>query len=401
MRISTSQIYTGGSSSILDGQSALYKLQNQLSTGKKFLSAKDDPVAAAQVLLNSQSLAITSQYADNQATASDQLGLEEDRLQSIVDSVMYIKEQVVAGNNSSYSDSQREYIAEDLQSQFDFLMGIANSTDANGYYLFSGYQGTTKPFQQLADGTVQYVGDDGQRLMQVGSTRQIAVSDSGSDVFQNILTGNGTFAVGAASGNTGTGVVDSSSVLDLSAWSGDNYEIAFTSATDYTVTDTTTSTVIGSYTYTSGSEITAIDGVSLSIEGVPAAGDTFTVEPSTNQSVFTTLQNLITAFSTDVSGDDAAAASVRNIIAAESENLDRALENVSSVEASIGSRRSELTSLTSVSEALVLQYKDRISDLQDIDYAETISAFIQQQTQLEAAQSSFATISGLSLFNYL
>jgi len=245
------------------------------------------------------------------------------------------------------------------------------------------------------------VGDDGQRLMQVGSTRQIAVSDSGSDVFQNILTGNGTFAVGAASGNTGTGVVDTSSVLDLSAWSGDNYEIAFTSATDYTVTDTTTSTVIGSYTYSSGSEITAIDGISLSIEGEPAAGDTFTVEPSTNQSIFTTLQNLITAFSTDVSGNETAAASVRNIIAAESANLGRALENVSSVEASIGSRRSELTSLTSVSEALVLQYKDRISNLQDIDYAETISAFIQQQTQLEAAQSSFATISGLSLFNYL
>ena len=401
MRISTSQIYQSGARSLLDGQSSLYKLQNQLSSGKRFLSAQDDPVAAAQVLLNSQSLAINSQYADNQANATDQLALEEDRLQSIVESVQYIMEQVVAGGNASYSDSQREYIAQNLQSQFDFLLGMANSTDASGYYLFSGYQGNTQPFQQLANGSVQYVGDDGQRLLQVGASRQIAVSDSGRDIFESIRDGNGTFSLAAASANTGTGIIGSGSVLNPTTWTGDNYQIQFTSATNYTVTDTTTSTVIGSYAYASDTEITAIPGISFSIEGTPAAGDTFTVAPSANQSVFTTLQNLISAFSTNISGNATAGASVRNTINAEMENLDRVLENVSTVQASIGSRRSELSSLSNVSEALELQYKERLSNLQDIDYAEVISAFAQQQMQLEAAQSSFAKISGLSLFNYL
>jgi len=401
MRISTSQIYQSGARSLLDGQSSLYKLQNQLSSGKRFLSAQDDPVAAAQVLLNSQSLAINSQYADNQANATDQLALEEDRLQSIVESVQYIMEQVVAGGNASYSDSQREYIAQNLQSQFDFLLGMANSTDASGYYLFSGYQGNTQPFQQLANGSVQYVGDDGQRLLQVGASRQIAVSDSGRDIFESIRDGNGTFSLAAASANTGTGIIGSGSVLNPTTWTGDNYQIQFTSATNYTVTDTTTSTVIGSYAYASDTEITAVPGISFSIEGTPAAGDTFTVAPSTNQSVFATLQNLISAFSTNISGNATAGAAVRNTINAEMENLDRVLENVSTVQASIGSRRSELSSLSNVSEALELQYKERLSNLQDIDYAEVISAFAQQQMQLEAAQSSFAKISGLSLFNYL
>lgn len=401
MRISTSQIFQAGSRNLLDGQSKLYKLQNQLSTGKKFLSAQDDPVAAAQVLLNSQSLAINSQYADNQANATDQLALEEDRLQSVVDSVQYIMEQVVAGGNASYSDSQREFIAQNLQSQFDFMLGMANSTDASGYYLFSGYQGSTKPFQQMTNGSVVYAGDDGQRLLQVGASRQIAVSDSGRDIFQNVRTGNGTFSLAASSSNTGTGVIGSGSVLDPTAWTGDNYQIQFTSATNYTVTDTTTSTVIGSYSYVSDTEITALPGISFSIEGTPAAGDTFTVAPSTNQSIFTTLQNLITAFSTDISGNAVAGAEVRNTINAEMENLDRTLETVSTVQASIGSRRSELSSLTNVSEALELQYKERLSNLQDIDYAEVISAFSEQQMQLEAAQASFAKVSALSLFNYL
>lgn len=401
MRISTSQIFQAGSRNLLDGQSKLYKLQNQLSTGKKFLSAQDDPVAAAQVLLNSQSLAINSQYADNQANATDQLALEEDRLQSVVDSVQYIMEQVVAGGNASYSDSQREFIAQNLQSQFDFMLGMANSTDASGYYLFSGYQGSTKPFQQMTNGSVVYAGDDGQRLLQVGSSRQIAVSDSGRDIFQNVRTGNGTFSLAASSSNTGTGVIGSGSVLDPTVWTGDNYQIQFTSATNYTVTDTTTSTVIGSYSYVSDTEITAIPGISFSIEGTPAAGDSFTVAPSTNQSIFTTLQKLITAFSTDISGNAVAGAEVRNTINAEMENLDRALETVSTVQASIGSRRSELSSLTNVSEALELQYKERLSNLQEIDYAEVISAFSEQQMQLEAAQASFAKVSALSLFNYL
>lgn len=404
MRISTNQIYDAGARSILDNQSSLYKLQNQLSSGKRFLSASDDPVAAAQVLLNTQSQKINAQYADNQANASSQLALEESRLQSIVDSVQYVMEQVVAGGNSSYSDSQREFIAENLQSQFDFLLGMANSTDANGYYLFSGYQGNTQPFQQQANGSVKYVGDDGQRLMQVGASRQIAVSDSGRDIFESIRTGNGTFALAAASTNTGTGVIGSGSVLDPKAWTGNDYEIVFDNPpTSFIVTKTSPlpATVVGPSAYTPDSAITMIPGISFSIEGTPAANDKFTVEPSSDQGVFTTLQNLITAFKTDISGNATAAASLRNTLNAEMENLGGVLENVSSVQASIGARRSELSSLSSVSEALDLQYTERISDLQEIDYAAAISAFSKQQLQLEAAQSSFAKISGLSLFNYL
>ena len=401
MRISTNQIFQAGIRQLMNGQSNLYKLQNQLASEKRFQSAQEDPVAAVQVLLTAQSRAVNLQYVDNQKNAFSQLGLEEERLQSVVDSIQYIREQTVAGGNASYSDSQREIIARDLQSQFDFLLGMANSTDANGYYLFSGYQGNTRPFQQQADGSVQYAGDDGQRLLQVGTSRQMPISDSGRSIFGAIHTGNGIFAMDAASTNTGTGVLSSGSLKGPTPWNGNDYQIQFTSATNYTVTDMTTSTVIGAFPFTSGTEITEIPGVSFSIQGTPAAGDTFTLEPSTNQSIFTTLQNLITAFSTGIAGNPTLGASVRNTISAEMQNLDRALENVSMTQAAIGSRRSELNSLTSAAEALDNHYQARIQDLQGIDYAQVISEFLQQSMQLEAAQSSFARITGLSLFNYL
>ena len=140
MRISTSQIFDAGSRSIMDGQSALYKTQNQLSTGRRFLTPQDDPVAASQVLLDTQAREVAAQYADNQSNATSQLSLEESRLSSIVDSVQYIKEQAVVGGNGSYSDSQRASIADDLQNQLNSLLGVANSADASGHYLFSGFQ---------------------------------------------------------------------------------------------------------------------------------------------------------------------------------------------------------------------------------------------------------------------
>ncbi len=400
MRISTSQIFQAGVRQITDGQSKLYKLQNQLASGKRFESAQEDPVAAAQVLLTTQSSLINKQFADNQANASSQLGLEEDRLATIIEGIQTIREKVIAGNNSSYSDSQRKAIATELQSQFDSLLAMANSTDANGYYLFSGFQGSTKPFQLQADGSVQYAGDGGQRMLQVGTSRQIPVSDSGRSVFET-RTGNGTFALGASASNTGTGVVSGGSLRGPAAWTGDSYQIQFTSATSYTVTNTTTSAVVGTYDYAGDTEITGVPGASFSISGTPAAGDTFSVAPSTNQSVFTTLQTLITAFSTSTDGNAALGASVRNTVNTEMSNLNQIFNNLSSVQTAIGSRRSELESLTDASSALELHYQERINDLQGINEIEIISAFAQQSQLLEAAQSSFAKISALTLFSYL
>ena len=405
MRVSTSQIFDAGARNLLDGQSSLYKTQNQLSTGRRVLTPEDDPVASAQALLATQARDVNAMYADNQKNASSQLGLAEDRLKSVVDALQFIKEQVVAGGNASYSDAQRKYIADSLQGQFDALFGVANSLDASGHYLFSGYQGETQPFQQQnVAGTivVNYVGDDGQRLLQVSSSRQIAVNDSGRDIFIKNPAGNGTFVTGGGGTNTGTGIVDPGTVVTPQNWTGHNYTLTFTSPTTFDVVDTTTAaTVASGVPYTSNTTITAVPGIAFSIQGAPATGDTFSVQPSTDRSLFTSLQSLIGAFATPIQGNPTAGASVRNTINANMANLDQALTNVLSVQASLGSRMAELRTLNEVATDQDVQYAQQISGLQDLDYAEAISRFMSQQMQLQAAQQSFSKVSGLSLFNYL
>ena len=75
MRISTSQIFDTGSLSIQQSQSALYKLQNQISSGRRVLTPQDDPVAASQALVVTQSMEVNAQYMNNQGQAKNQLGL--------------------------------------------------------------------------------------------------------------------------------------------------------------------------------------------------------------------------------------------------------------------------------------------------------------------------------------
>lgn len=81
--------------------------------------------------------------------------------------------------------------------------------------------------------------------------------------------------------------------------------------------------------------------------------------------------------------------------------MDGALENVLTIRASVGSRMVELESLEGVSAAHGEQYATTLSRLQDLDYAEAISRLTQQQTVLQAAQQSYVSITGLSLFKLL
>ena len=135
--------------------------------------------------------------------------------------------------------------------------------------------------------------DQGQRFLQISPSFQVAVGDSGNDAFWAIRNGNGTFQVQEAATNNGDGVISPASVTDLAAWQAGTkpYTITIDAVGDYTVTDGG-GAVVANGPYVSGADI-GFDGIQVTIVGAPAAGDTFTVAPSTNQDVFTTIQNLV------------------------------------------------------------------------------------------------------------
>ncbi len=84
----------------------------------------------------------------------------------------------------------------------------------------------------------------------------------------------------AGTGNTGTGTIGSASVTDPSTYVSGTYTVSFTSPTQYTVTNSS-GTSVASGTYSSGSPI-SFNGQQLTLTGSPAAGDTFTVSPNSS-----------------------------------------------------------------------------------------------------------------------
>jgi len=81
--------------------------------------------------------------------------------------------------------------------------------------------------------------------------------------------------------------------------------------------------------------------------------------------------------------------------------IDDLLDGLVLAQADIGTDMSNIDQQTMTLEDLVSTIKMNMSSVEDLDYAQAITQMNKQMMSLEAAQSSFAKISQLSLFSYL
>ncbi|MDP2170277.1 MAG: flagellar hook-associated protein FlgL [Rhodocyclaceae bacterium] len=431
IRVSTSMIFNAGVNAMNTQTAMLLHLQQQVASGRRMLTPADDPVGAARALEVTQAKDVTAQYAINHDNAKSALGLEEAQLTGVNSIMARLKELTVQAGNAALSAGDRRGVALELRARFDELLGIANATDGAGQHLFAGYMGSTKPFGASIDAMIQnpaleatYQGDDGQRRLQVSATRFLEIGDSGNDVFMRIRNGNGYFATDYVAGNAGTAVIDAGNVTNTTAWNAladKNLNVTFSidmvavpPVTYYDIIGTSGNSLLtglppvlpptaatGQNVYQANQPIVIPGaGASITISGAPVDGDSFSLAPSTSQSLFRTLANLVGALESGPTGTGSQA-KYSNEIGLALTNLDQANDNILRVRAAIGSRLNEVDSLSDVNQDLQLQYQQTLSNLQDLDYAKAISDLTRKQTDLEAAQKSFMRVSQLSLFNYL
>lgn len=225
MRVSTSTLYDQGVRSMLQQQDGMFRLQQQLSSGKRIMTPSDDPIGAARAHELAQSISLNTQYTDNRYRAADSLQQVDSTLGGVSNLIQSVRTMAVAAGNPAFSDSERQMMATELRGHFDELLGLANTRDEQGNYLFSGFQGNTRPFEQTG-GSVTYEGDQEQRLIQVSSSRQLPVSETGdaifgpdgSNIFQTIDGFIGALETSSGgtvlSGAVGTALQDLDSALD-------------------------------------------------------------------------------------------------------------------------------------------------------------------------------------------
>lgn len=205
MRVSTSMIYGNGTTGIQNRQSDLYRIQNQLSTGRRILTPEDDPIASNEILKLEQSKGVNETFLDNQGNALSQLSYVDATLGSVTNELIRISELAAQAANPGYTNDQRGSIAVELRGRLESLVGLANTKDGTGLYLFAGFKSETQPFSVAGPSTpvppatefshtntyVSYSGDAGRRVLQVTASQEIPVSENGFDVFMQVRDTSG------------------------------------------------------------------------------------------------------------------------------------------------------------------------------------------------------------------
>jgi flagellar hook-associated protein 3 FlgL len=186
MRVSTGTIYDLGVSTMQRQTSTLMDLQQQVATGRRVVKPSDDPVASSRALEVGQAKSVNAQFATNRGYANDALAQYESELGSITDILTYVRSRAIEAGNGTYSQSERDAMAADLRAQFDALVGIGNTRDSEGNYIFAGYSTDAPAFSGNFAGGISYDGDQGERKIQVSSSRVMAVSNSGDEIFMQV-----------------------------------------------------------------------------------------------------------------------------------------------------------------------------------------------------------------------
>lgn len=194
MRISTYDFQRQAVQAMQDNQSRLAKTQLQVATGRRILTPSDDPAGAKRILDLKQSIEVQKQYQRNAESAINRLSLEESTLEGVTAALQRVKELAVQAGGGVLSATDRKAIAAEISTRLDETLGLANTRDAAGDYIFAGYRVDTEPFTRtVAGGTVSfaYQGDASARRIQVGPSLQVPSADSGQSVFVEVPTAAG------------------------------------------------------------------------------------------------------------------------------------------------------------------------------------------------------------------
>ena len=412
VRMSTNQLFSRGLNPMLDVQKAVSKTQEQIATNKRVLTPADDPIAATRILQLNQELTDMKKFNSSLSTLNSRMLREEAALAGISDLQQKAQELVLQSGNAALNKEQRGYIATELQTVVDSMAQLMNTKDASGEYLFAGYKGNTAPFAKDAEGRYQYLGDEGQRFVQVGPVTSIAANDSGFDLFMNIQSAKPSVSVSAGAGNAAVppAQVSGAQVRNAERFAEfvpESAVIEFRPVDEivppglnYTVKQISDGRVLmQNVPYVSGNEI-EFAGAVLRVQGRPAEGDTFIVESSNKKGLLEGLEDFISNLNR--LGDNTAersllADSMKTTIS----NLENAQTQLLQTRSAVGSRMNQIEATQSANEDFELVVRTALSELSDLDYAKAISQLTQESFVLEAAQTSFARISRMSLFDLI
>ena len=166
--------------------SDIQQTQDKIAASKKVLKASDDPVAAAKISFVRDQKVMLDRFATNIDRAQTRLGLTENVVAESVNLMTRAYELGIQAKNDTLTAVDRLAISFEIGQIRESMLGLANSKDANGDYLFAGYSSNTQPFVSNEAGEVQFAGDRGVHSVQISDSLRANTGLDGADVFMRV-----------------------------------------------------------------------------------------------------------------------------------------------------------------------------------------------------------------------
>ena len=187
MKVSTSYLFDRATQSMGNLQSRLATTQAQLAATKQILSPSDAPDKAAAIQRLKGEIDRQDNNSKNLQVAMRRFSVEESALKTSLNLLDRLKELSLQAANDTLGPADRKAIAVEMRSIRNQVLGLGNTQDDSGNYIFSGTKVNVPAFAENADGQVQYQGDQTQISIPAGNERQVQFTRSGTDVYSRVI----------------------------------------------------------------------------------------------------------------------------------------------------------------------------------------------------------------------
>ena len=194
------------------------QLSQELSSGLRFSSIDDDPVAAAQNVQFLNQIQRDDSFTQTNSLTQGLLQVTDSALGSVVTQLNQAISLATEANNGTLNASDLKAISNQLAGVRDEVLSLANTT-YQGQYVFSGSQTSSTPFtldNSTSPATVTYNGDANVNTLVSPNGQSIQLNLPGDQIFTSatadVLGTLNNLIADYASGGVGSGVSDTAAL---------------------------------------------------------------------------------------------------------------------------------------------------------------------------------------------
>lgn len=426
MRISTSMQYNSHLNYLQTANTKVDQASTQYNTGLKFQTAGEDPGGMAAKIKYQADITAYERYGDNAKVVSDALDQEETALGQIWDVMSSIQTRLIQAINGTLDDGSRQALAEDIKQSRDQLYSLMNTKNAEGEYIFSGAQSDVPTYTVTSDGRYICNADGSTKNVNVSPTITVQTTDSGLNIFENVMQAYDFTVQGA--GLNGGGTLAAATVSDYDQFNaffkdefiyGSNGQAATAVENGFVVLINAD----GTFELHDGDKMQPdsliaegeikdnkieVKGMSFTLPNdyEPGANDyiALSLEQPSQGNILNKLTEIVNKLSLPQDEWDTinqSTSSLTHDLAEMQQNIELAKKQVDTYRGMVGARGANIDAIIQSDESLTDIKKEAKANVSEMDAFEAVSNLLVAQNALQVAQQSYNLVHSTTLFDYM